>query len=153
MLVLNLSGMTPAVQVAGEESEEFIPIRTIEELYNIRNDLDGNYRLMNDIDLTEATAKGGDWDYMGNGWNPIGSNDVYGAEAFTGTFDGDGHAIIGMRIEVTTWPAGAGDEVFLGLFARIDGGTVKNLVLTDGNVSNPTPKKMYVQVASPVIAL
>ena len=54
MLVLNLSGMTPAVQVAGEESEEFIPIRTIEELYNIRNDLDGNYRLMNDIDLTEA---------------------------------------------------------------------------------------------------
>lgn len=118
MLVLNLSGMTPAVQVAGEESEEFIPIRTIEELYNIRNDLDGNYRLMNDIDLTEATAKGGDWDYMGNGWNPIGSNDVYGAEAFTGTFDGAGHAITGMRIEINTWPHGMEDTAYLGLFSQ-----------------------------------
>ena len=104
-----------------EDTEEFIPVYTIEDLYNIRNDLDANYRLMNDIDLTEATAKGGDWDFMGNGWNPIGSNDVYGGETFTGIFDGGGHTIKGMRIEVAKWPAGVDKTVFLGLFARVSG--------------------------------
>ena len=53
-----------------------IPVRTIEELYNIRDDLTAKYVLMNDIDLTSATAKGGDWDFEGRGWNPIGSNDI-----------------------------------------------------------------------------
>ena len=32
-------------------------IYTVEDLYNVRNDLTGNYILMNDIDLTEATAQ------------------------------------------------------------------------------------------------
>ena len=73
----------------------YIEIRTIEDLYNIRNDLKANYILMNDIDLTEATAQGGDWDFMGNGWNPIGSGDVYAGNAFEGHFAGNGHKISG----------------------------------------------------------
>ncbi len=106
---------------------KWIDVSTIEQLYNIRNDLTANYRLVNDIDLTAATAKGGDWDFMGNGWNPIGSNNIYTNEAFTGTFDGNGYAIRGLRIEQTTLPAGT-DIIYVGLFANV-AGTVKNLAV------------------------
>lgn len=49
----------------------YTPIYTIEDLYGINDDLDGNYILMNDIDLSE-TKPGGEWD-SGNGWTPIGT--------------------------------------------------------------------------------
>ena len=126
------------LKVCAEEvngATEFIPVHTVEELYNIRLDLAANYRLMNDIDLTEVTAPGGDYDFMGNGWNPIGSGNVYGAKPFTGVLDGGGHAITGMRIDVQTWPAGTGSEVYLGLFAQVNG-TVQDLVLMGGSVCN-----------------
>jgi hypothetical protein len=42
---------------------EYQEIRTIADLYAIRDNLRGNYILMNDIDLSEATAKGGSWDF------------------------------------------------------------------------------------------
>ena len=55
--------MAPLKANAKEETEkEFKEIRTIEDLYAINNDTSGNYRLMNDIDMTEETAKGGSWD-------------------------------------------------------------------------------------------
>ena len=62
--------------VSAEESipDGYTPIRTIEDLYGINNDLSGNYILMNDIDMTEDTAPGGDWDINGTGWEPIGSS-------------------------------------------------------------------------------
>ena len=114
-------------------SDGYIEVSTIEDLYNIRNDLTANYILTNDIDLTEATAEGGDWDFMGNGWNPIGSNDVYGNEAYTGVFDGNGYSIIGMRIDVNTLPSGT-CNVYLGLFANVTG-VIKNLTLVGGSIS------------------
>ena len=79
---------------ATEEEDDVIEIYTVEDLYCVRYDLDGHYRLMADIDLTEATAKGGDWDNEGYGWLPIGN----GSTPFSGIFDGNGHAIIGMQI-------------------------------------------------------
>ena len=111
----------------------YTPIYTIEDLYNIRNDMDGFYILMNDIDLTEATAKGGDWDFNGCGWNPIGSNDVYGDAAFSGELNGNGYKIIGMRIDVSTVPSGTG-AVHLGLFANVTG-SVHDLTFEDGSIS------------------
>ena len=108
----------------GAEEEDFIPVYTVEDLYSIRNNLSANYKLMNDIDLTEATAPGGDYDYLGNGWNPIGGGSSYGATAFSGVFDGDGHKISGMRIDFKTVPNGYGEGYF-GLFSKIIG-TVKS---------------------------
>ena len=121
-----------AVTDAGVTEDGYIKIRTIEDLYNIRSNLGANYILMNDIDLSEATAEGGDWDFMGNGWNPIGSNDIYGNEAFTGVFDGNGHKVSGLRINIDELPSDVGDTVYIGLFSNITG-TVKNLELT-GNI-------------------
>ncbi len=121
-----------AIAVTTTNSDGYIEVSTIEDLYNIRNDLTANYILMNDIDLTEATADGGDWNYGGRGWNPIGSGDIYGSSAFSGVFDGNGHSIIGMNIKASTWPSGTGSPR-VGLFANVTG-TVKNLNMVDANI-------------------
>ena len=71
--------------------EDFIEIRTVEDLYNVRNDPSANYLLMNDIDLREATAEGALYDNNGKGWDAIPS--------FTGIFDGNGHTIDGANGE------------------------------------------------------
>ena len=83
-------------------------IFTIEDLYSINSNMDGDYILMNDLDLSEATSNGGDWDFMGNGWEPIGSGGAYGNTAFTGTFDGNGYTIKGLRINITELPESTG---------------------------------------------
>lgn len=121
---------------------DFTEIKTVEDLYMVNLDLAGNYKLMNDIDLTEATKKGGDWDYGGRGWEPIGSNGNYGNNPFTGVFDGNGHEIKGMRIEVDSVYSGYqnnlpqtitdNNEIYLGLFTT-NSGTIKNLTVS-GNI-------------------
>ncbi len=113
--------------------DDVIEIRTIADLYSINNNLGGNYRLMNDIDMTEDTAVGGDWDFMGNGWEPIGSDGIYGNIPFTGTFDGNGYQIIGMRSEAKVMPQGTG-VVYVGLFS-MNQGTIKNLGIEGGTIS------------------
>ena len=118
----------------------YIPVYTIEDLYNIRDDLSSNYILMNDIDLTAATAKDGDWDFNGCGWNPIGSNDIYSNEAFSGEFNGNGHKITGMRIDITSVPSGT-DAVYAGLFANVTG-SVKNLTVS-GSINYNVTKAYY----------
>lgn len=130
LAVAMIFGSLPISSIAVSADEgTFKEIRTIEDLYNVRDDLTANYKLMNDIDLTEATAKGGDWDFGGNGWNPIGSKNVYGSSKFSGIFDGNGHKITGMRIEVSSYPSGVGSSVCVGLFSHVSG-TVKNLTIT-----------------------
>ena len=138
-IVLSLMLLLAVVPVgtisAGAAEDDVIEIRTIAELYNINNNMSGNYKLMNDIDMTNDVAVGGDWDFMGNGWEPIGSNGIYTSKAFTGTFDGDGHKIIGMRIVVNTKPSGTG-TIYLGLFSN-NAGTIKNLDIdSTSKVSN-----------------
>lgn len=102
-----------------EIPEGYTPIYNIDDLYAIRNNTAGNYILMNDIDMTEATSEGGEWD-QGNGWTPI--------EIYYGIFDGNGHRISGMNIYGTV------STDYVGLFGQISGGTIKNLGLADVNI-------------------
>ena len=139
-LTITYMGKTVTFTVVVNE-KVYVPIYTIEELYNVRNNLAGSYILMADIDLSAATARGGDWDFMGNGWNPIGSNDVYSNYAFTGEFDGNGHKITGLRIDVTSVPSGT-STVYLGLFAKVTG-IVKDLTII-GNINYTCNKDFYV---------
>lgn len=114
--------------------EGYVGIYTIEDLYCIRNDLSANYILMNDIDLSEATAEDGDWSYGGRGWNPIGSNDIYSGEAFSGIFDGNGYAVKGMNMNIkTNLPSGT-SNLYLGLFSNVTG-TIKNLTVSGSILS------------------
>ena len=133
IMILSTLPLTAVQSCASDEIPDgYKAIYTIEDLYCIRYDMTSNYILMNDIDMSEATAEGGDWDYDGRGWDPIGSNGKYSATEFSGIFDGNGHTISGMRIRITTIPSGAGD-LCIGLFASLTG-TIKNLNLLDIDV-------------------
>ena len=121
-----------------EVSEGYVGIYTIEDLYCVRNDLTANYILMNDIDLSEATAEGGDWNYEGRGWNPIGSNDVYSNNEFSGVFDGNNYCISGLNIDIASYPAGTGLNRYIGLFACVSG-TIRNLSV-NGKISTENTK-------------
>lgn len=132
-LVFGMVAVVPVTVSAADdepvEPTEFEEISTVEDLYMINFDLAGNYKLMNDIDLSEATAKGGDWDYVGNGWEPIGSKGIYSnSTPFTGTFDGNGFEIKGLRIDYKTNPSGTG-SAYVGLFSA-NTGTIKNLTVS-----------------------
>lgn len=111
----------------GGENLEWIEVYTVEDLQAINLDMSANYKLMNDIDLTEDTAPGGDWDSNGFGWNPIGGKGVYAATSFDGVFDGNGHTIKGMRIEATS----VGGN--FGLFAKVTGSIINLSV--EGSIS------------------
>ena len=131
------SCLTDAKIYIDEVPEGYIGIYTVDDLYNVRNDLTAKYILMNDIDLTEATAKGGKYDFMGNGWSPIGNDGLYESYEFSGLFDGEGYKIIGLRIDMQNVPTGAG-EMYLGLFGKVTG-TIKNVCISgsiNSNVSN-----------------
>lgn len=108
-----------------ETEEEYTPITNASELYAIRNNLSGKYRLMNDIDLTEATAPGGAYD-TGNGWTPIEGR-------FSGVFDGNGHRIIGMQIYGIVPEGDYYGATHIGLFSD-NSGRICNLGLIDVNI-------------------
>jgi len=92
------------------------------DLDAIRNNLDGNYVLMDDLDSTTAgyeelaslTANGG------KGWEPIGS--------FNGTFDGQGYEIHDLFINRPS-------ESDVGLFGSVDeGGVIQNIGVVNATV-------------------
>lgn len=95
----------------------YVEISSVEDLQKIRNNPSGNYIFTADIDLSEVTAEGGEWD-NGNGWLPI--------EEFSGVLDGNGYRIIGMNIF---------GEVYtdVGFFSSLSG-TVRNLGLVDVSI-------------------
>lgn len=101
-----------------EVPEGYTPIRSVDDLYGINNNLDGNYILMNDIDLSQ-TAPSGEWDF-GNGWKPI--------DDFSGTLNGNGYRIMNMTIYGT-----CDNKYDFGLFAGLNG-TIKNLGLVNINI-------------------
>ena len=117
--------MVPSVD---EVPAGFMPIRTVDDLYGIRNDLSGNYILMNDIDLSEATAPGGAYD-TGNGWVPIGDFN----NPFEGILDGNGYYIKGLHMY------GKIELRDIGLFGACEGVSILNLGLLDVDINiSPT---------------
>lgn len=101
-----------------EIPEGYIGIYTAEDLNHIRDDLDGNYIMMNDIFITDADyAEGGVFE---DGFEPIGS---YSAP-FRGIFNGNGYVIENLVIDVNAKDnlsvgAPSYNRVALGLFGRV----------------------------------
>ena len=84
------------------------------DLDNVRNDLTGDYVLVNDLD-SETTGYSG----VGDDWNPIGEQAIDG-DFYEGDFDGDGFEIRDLIVDST--------ERNVGLFSGIRSpGEIKNL--------------------------
>ena len=95
----------------GDVPKDWIQITTPADMNNVRNNLSGNYILMNDISLSAYSA--------GTGWGPIGTD----IAPFTGKFNGHGHKITGLAINNTN----GYDYIYYGLFGCIHDGSVSNL--------------------------
>lgn len=124
-----LLGLLPAMGTTAQAaSVTTVPsgykgIYTANDLDSIRNDLSGNYILMNDIDLSSW----GNWTPIGTGWSGVG---------FTGTFDGNSYVVKNMVIDDSSVIKDYnGGYQYAGLFATLKGATVKNIRYISGSIS------------------
>jgi len=107
--VYNVSAEKPS------KAEGWEYIYTAEELAAICLDDPGKkYALGADIDIPP-------------GWVPIGRNATALPRAFKGSLDGRGHTIVGVNIYAV------GEGTF-GLFARLEGADISNLILAEANI-------------------
>jgi prepilin-type N-terminal cleavage/methylation domain-containing protein len=99
-----------------EVPDGYIGIYTPEQLASIGVDedypLDGNYIVMNTIDLSGYVN-----------WTPIGNS----TNKFTGTFDGNNCTISNVKINT--------EDPFVGLFGWADGATFEKIILENINMS------------------
>ena len=93
---------------------------------NSGNDYSGKY-----VVLKANITLSGVWTPIGNGAR---SDSSYTGNAFKGTFDGGGHSVAGLLIN-----AGEANAA-IGLFGVVDGGTVKNLTLSDVSIAASSNK-------------
>lgn len=101
-------------------------IETKEHLNNIRNDLEAHYKLIADIEFTDADfMAGGDFYNGGAGWLPIGDSFF----SFGGVFDGNGHTVKNLYINIER-----NETVYVGLFG-VNEGVIKNLGIVDCNIT------------------
>lgn len=98
------------------------------EMVNSGNDFQGKTVVLSEnITLTEEN------------WTPIGQGTRNGSgytedtTPFKGVFDGNHKTISGLTITETT----GGEDYAVGLFGVVDGGTVKNLILSDVGIDVP----------------
>jgi len=110
-----------------------IEIRDWYDLHAIRNNLGGDYVLMNDLDSTSAgyTELASETANGGRGWEPIGTSD----EQFTGSFNGQGYEIRDLFINRP-------DKNYVGLFTHISWtrhidnvGVVENVGVVNADVT------------------
>ena len=102
-------------------------VNTVYDLQNIQNNLSGNYALNNDIDASVAAS----WTSTNfTGFTPIGQGGSSGS--FSGIFEGSNHTINGLA-ETVRLTAGSVD---IGLFGSVTGGAIRNLNLTNANITS-----------------
>ncbi len=110
---------------SGTAADPYI-IKTKAHLNNVRYYLNAHFRMEADIVFTEADfASDGDFYNSGTGWQPIGTDS---AAPFTGTFDGNGHTITGLKIHITS-----DTVIYVGLFGYIRNSTIMELGLKNSD--------------------
>lgn len=113
--------LEPTYEGEGTGEEPYL-IFDVEDLQQMRYDLAAHYELAADIDAAAATQ----W-FEGSGFEPIGDDE----DGFEGELAGAGHTISNLTIDRS-------GETDVGLFGALDGGTVRNLTLTELDVTGDT---------------
>ena len=107
-------------------TDEPIYIHTISELRAIEKDLSGSYKLANNIIADDNEI-----------FYALGSK----SEMFTGTFDGNGYFIEGLKLSANVEEGQK--SAYVGLFAY-NAGEIKNLTLTKLSISLPPLSWLYI---------
>ncbi len=111
---------------SGTANDPYI-IKTKAHLNNVRNYLSAHFRLDADIAFDASDfEQDGEFYNNGTGWQPIGTY----ITSFTGVFDGNGHTVSGLKIYIDRLD----NYAYAGLFAKVSGGTVRNLKLEYMNI-------------------
>lgn len=123
---------------SGTSKDPFL-IETKTQLNNIRNYPASHFKLITDIEFTDADfAEDGDFYNYGKGWNPICDYN----NPFTGILDGNGYAINNLQIKAKNYSYGI---FYLGLFGCAHNATIKNLGMVDCNITGESIKdKVYI---------
>ncbi len=110
----------------GTKSSPYI-IENKTQLNNVRKKLYACYKLSKDISFSSADfTSGGAFYNDGKGWEPIGDE----TNMFTGTFDGGGHSITGLKIQ-------RNDQANVGLFG-VSAGTIKSVNMVGSSIRGKT---------------
>ncbi|MBO5870238.1 MAG: hypothetical protein J6Q89_05755, partial [Clostridia bacterium] len=128
----SLSVFATVGEFAGGDGTEGNPylIANKTQLNNVRYYFDASFKLIADIEFDDSDfEEGGDFYNDGAGFVPIGMKNY----PFTGTFDGDGHVIKNLYVNIET-----DTTIYAGLIGY-NKGTIKNLGMIDGNVSATSP--------------
>lgn len=125
-LIGTVLATTDNVSHLAEVPSGYTGIYTAEDLNQVRNNLSGSYILMNDIDLTAATAEGGIYFNNGTGWTPIGNKTA----PFLGSFNGNGYKITGLKQSIQSE-----QEIYAGLFGYAKNATITNLGMENNRVA------------------
>ncbi len=104
------------------DSSESIEINSVNDLEKISENLDGNYILMENLDLS-----GTEWKSIGTNMNP-----------FTGKLDGNGRTIYGLSLD-----SSSGSEGFIGLFGVIDNAEIFNLAVDQSTIAINEEGQIY----------
>lgn len=86
-------------------------------------------------------------DLNNKAWTPIGNSD----SVFAGTFDGNGHTISGLYINITgSYSSAKKGRLYQGLFGCVEDGTVQNLIVT-GSVTIGNEKSVNVSYIGGIV--
>ena len=113
----------------GTNAENAYQVANLRHLQNVNVNLNGFYKLMENIDLT------------GVNWTPIAGKGGTGPSStrpeFTGTFDGNSKTISNLTITHTggTSISDRQNMTTLGLFGKVCGATVKDLTVSNVNIN------------------
>ena len=119
----------PSFDGEGTEASPYL-IDSADKLATLRDGVNGGEAYEGKyFKLTSDIALNGEWTAIGNGSR---NGTGYTGNAFKGVFDGDNKTISGLTITSTT-----GAKAAIGLFGVVDGGTVKNVNLTNVNINVP----------------
>lgn len=97
----------------GVDIENYMLVRSADELANIINDLSGNYMLAKDIQLNPSKT-----------YSPLGGDN----KAFSGQFDGNFFSVKNINIPRTAYAQ------YGGLFGRTEGARIENVKVVDTNI-------------------
>lgn len=138
VMLLSVLPMGAITVSASTEFYGYTPISSVDDLNAVRNNLKGYYYLTKDISFKSSDfAAGGKYYNGGAGWQPIGSKYF----PFTGVFDGNGHTISGLYININDT---TGNNVYAGLFGNCDEGTIRNLGMLNSSITAGGVGAIYV---------